>query len=270
MGALLERIRKLFLNRNTVTILAVFAGVIVLWLVYSATLSKAVDPVKVPVANKDLVAGTQITSDDFDMVEINSEALKKASVYTSSTQIVGQYINNGTSISKGAMFYQEQVVTKDKLIERDLETIPEGYRMYWLAVDNTTTYANSIYPGDKIDLWLKTETDDGKKVYEEFISNIEVIAVKDADGADVFATNPAGKPARLSFAVYDEMYSYLKAVENITGMTLYPVPINKSNSDASEDTRISNNDLVTLIDVKARLVNTDLADDDTSSNNTEE
>ena len=54
------------------------------------------------------------------------------------------------------MFYTAQVVEKKELPNAIFDEIPEGYTIYQLKVDNNTTYANSIYPGDKIDLWLKT------------------------------------------------------------------------------------------------------------------
>lgn len=267
MNNILSKIKNLFLNKNTVTILGVIAGVIGLWFAYTITLDKAVKPQKVPVAAKDLSAGTIITSEDIDYVEINTDALKKASVVTSSALLIGNYVTNNTSIVKGSMFYKNQVVTKDKLIERDLETIPEGYKLYWLAVDNTTTYANSIYPGDKIDLWLKTSYD-GKHVYEEFIKNIEVLSVKDSKGQNVFDVTSGRTPAVLVFAVPDEMFAYLSKIGYLSGMQLFPVPINKKNSDKDAKTEITNDELVKLIDSLARSVTTDINTQTEENNNT--
>lgn len=266
MNNFILKIKNLFLNRNSATILGVIAGVIVLWFVYSATLDSAIKPVKVPVAAKDLTAGTIITKDDIEYVEINSDALKKASVITSSANLINNYITNNTSVVKGSMFYKDQVVTKENLIDRDLETIPEGYRLYWLSVDNTTTYANSIYPGDKIDLWLKTKYE-GKYVYEEFITNIEVLSVKDSKGQNVFDVSTGRTPAVLVFAVDDEMFSYLSKIKYLSGMELYPVPINKKNSDEDASVQISNEALKLLIDSQAR---TAVSDTTTNENNTNE
>lgn len=247
MSSFFEKIRKIFLNKNTVTILAVVAGVIVLWVVYSITLDKAVKPQRVPVATKDLTAGTIITKDDIEYVEVNSDVLKKASVITNSSQLIGYYVTNNTSIVRGSMFYKSEVVTKDKLIERDLETIPKGYRLYWLKVDNTTTYANSIYPGDKIDLWLKTKFE-GKYVYEEFITNIEVLSVKDSKGQNVFDVTSGRTPAWLLFAVKTDMYRYLKLTENISGMSLVPVPKNNLVNPDVGSTEYSSQELIDLLD----------------------
>ena len=97
---------------------------------YSITLDKAAKPQKsAQLQPKDLTAGTIITKEDIGYVEVNSDVLKKASVVTSSSQLIGYYVTNNTSVVRGSMFYKSQVVTKDKLIERDLETVPEGYRL---------------------------------------------------------------------------------------------------------------------------------------------
>lgn len=251
MTTIINKIRNLLLNRNTVTILGVLAGVIALWIAYSITLDRAVKPQKVPVANKVLTAGTIITKDDIEYVEVNGEALRKSSVVTSSSQLIGYYVKNDTSIAIGEMFYKDQVITKDKLIERDLERVPENYKMYWLKSNNKTTYANSIYPGDKIDLWLLTKVD-GKWIYEEFIKNIEVLSVKDEKGQNVFDVTSGREPAWLSFAVDTEMYSYLKKVEYLANMSIYPVPVNKNNQEEEAKTEISNQELIKIIDSLAR------------------
>lgn len=252
----MEKIKKLLLNRNTVTILGVLAGVIALWFAYSITLDKAVKPTKVPVAVKDIPAGSIITKDDIEYVDINRDILKKASIITSSSQLINYYVNNNTSVTKGSMFYTSQVVKKDELIDRDLEIIPENYKIYWLSVDNTTTYANSIYPGDKIDLWLLTKVENNY-VYEPFITNIEVLSVKDSKGQNVFDVNSGRTPAVLAFAVPNDIFVYLSKVGFLSGMSLYPVPINKNNADKDATTEISNKELQTLIDSKSIITNPD-------------
>lgn len=252
----MEKIKKLLLNRNTVTILGVLAGVIALWFAYSITLDKAVKPTKVPVAVKDIPAGSIITKDDIEYVDINRDVLKKASIITSSSQLINYYVNNNTSVTKGSMFYTSQVVKKDELIDRDLEIIPENYKIYWLSVDNTTTYANSIYPGDKIDLWLLTKVENNY-VYEPFITNIEVLSVKDSKGQNVFDVNSGRTPAVLAFAVPNNIFVYLSKVGFLSGMSLYPVPINKNNADKDATTEISNKELQTLIDSKSIITNPD-------------
>lgn len=247
MNDIMPKIKSMLLNRNSVTILGVVAGVIVLWFVYSATLSKAVDPIRVPVANKDLTSGTLITDKDVTYVEVNSDVLKKANVITSMAELKNKYVNNNTSIVTGEMFYKENVVETSKLVHRDFEKIPKGYNIYSLKVDNTSTYANSIYPGDKIDLWLKANIQ-SKIVYEEFLTSMEVLSVRDSSGNDVFDVDSGRTPAYIRFAVPEEYFVYLKRIEYLKDMQLYPVPKNKMYASSDAKPEFVNDELKTYID----------------------
>ncbi len=246
MNSIVNNIRKILLNRNTVTILAVMAGVIVLWFFYNRTVSNAVNPQRVPVATRDITATEEITSEDFEYVEVNNDFLKNVNVITSSSQLVGRYVKNETSIKEGAMFYTSQVVDREDLKEREQEDIPKDYTLYWLKVDNTSTYANSIYPGDKIDLWLRASIN-GQIIYDEFITSIDVVSVKDSNGQNVFDGNDIRTPAWLSFAVPTEMFEYLNWIEFLN-WDLYPVPRNKLYTIEGATTEYSNLSLKSLID----------------------
>ena len=144
------------------------------------------------------------------------------------------------------MFYREQVVERSELQEREQETLPDGYTIYWLEVDNNTTYANSIYPGDKIDLWLRAEVDNNI-VYDEFINSIEVVSIKDSSGQNVFDAESSGEPAILSFAVTFEMFEYLHLIEDIPDMDLFPVPRNELYTTEGAEVSYSNDQLKDLI-----------------------
>ena len=99
MAGLINGIRKVLMNRNTITIIAVIAGVILLWFFYNMTLENAINPVRVPVAARNILATEYITADDIEYVEVNKSFLNNAgSVITSSSQLIGYYVNKGTSI----------------------------------------------------------------------------------------------------------------------------------------------------------------------------
>lgn len=247
MGSIITNIKNILLNRNMVTILAVLAGVILLWFFYNMTLENAVNPQRVPVAARTLTAKEEITEEDIEYVEVSGDILHEASIITNSNQLRGYYVKNETSITEGAMFYSEQVVKRSELKEREQEDLPEGYTLYQLAVNNNTTYANSIYPGDKIDLWLRVDNG-GTIIYDEFINSIEVIAVKNASGENIFDADGSGEPAWLLFAVNFEMFEYLNLIEDISGMYIYPVPRNELYTTEGAAVDYSNDNLKRLID----------------------
>lgn len=250
MAGLINGIRKILLNRNTVTIIAVIAGVIVLWFFYNMTLNNAINPVRVPVATREILAGELISSDVIEYVEVNRSFLNNASIITSSSQLVGYYVNNGTSIPAGAMFYSNQVVTRDVISQTAFENIPDGYTLYWLNLENglEDTYANSIYPGDKIDLWISgRDKETGLIIYDEFINSIDVAQVLDSDSKNVFDDAENRKPATLGFIITDEMNTYLRVLVR-EGYEIYPVPRNKMYTVDGKEVSYSNDTLVNLVE----------------------
>ena len=270
MGNFLTTLKKFFQNKNTVTILGVIAGVIVLWGFYNYRVNEAINPKKVPVAKRDILAKEEITKDDIEYVEVSSKLLQKSQVVVNPSLLVGHYVNIGTSIPKGAMFYVSQVVEKKELPDAITDEIPEGYTLYQMKVDNNTTFANSIYPGNNIDLFLKTRDEaTGKFMYGCFIKSIKVLAVRDSNGQNVFDSTSNRKPAFLLFSVPNKMYKLLKGTDFISGMELFPVPRNKKYTDVDGATEIDSTELETIIQSKMRPVDDSYAVEDSGSNSAE-
>ena len=239
-------LKKFVINRTTVTILGIVAGIAVLVGFYIYRVNNAINPVKIPVATKDIAATEQITAKDIEMVSISSSFLKNANVITSTSELIEKYVATGTSIPKGGMFYTDQVVEKDELPNSVFEEIPDGYTIYQLAVNNETTYANSIFP----DIWLEykqNSTEGGKIIFGEFISSIEVLAVRDSKGQNVFDVTSGRTPAYLLFAVKTDLYRYLKIAEKISNMTIVPIPRNQQYTEDAGSTEYNNEQLINLI-----------------------
>ena len=245
MGSLINTFKKFFTNKTTVTILGVVVGVAVLFGFYTYRVNNAVNPTRVPVATRTIAATEEITSDDIRMEEIGSSFLTD-DIITSTNDLVGKYINTGTSIPEGGMFYTSQIVEKEELPNSIFDEIPDGYTIYQLRVNNESTYANSIFPGDRIDLFMTTTQDD-LIYFGEFIRSIEVLAVRDANGENVFDVTSGRTPAWLLFAVPTDMYRYLKVAEYIANVTITPVPRNRTYNTESGSTEITNEELLQMI-----------------------
>ena len=227
MGNLINTIKRFISNKNTVTILGVVAGIIVLWAFYAYRVSEAISPKKVPYAKEIINATEQITEEDIAYTEINSKFLRNADVIQNVNEIIGKYVTTGTSIPAGGLFYKSQVVNKSELPNTIYDDIEDGFTVYGLAVNNHTTYGNSIYPGDKIDLYLKATDESNRIIFGKFIESITVLGVRDSSGKDVFGSTNTGTPAELLFAVPDDMYELLMLSGYISGVTVVPVPRNK-------------------------------------------
>ncbi len=250
MGGIINTFKKFFVNKTTVTILGIVVGLGVLVGFYLYRVNAEVNPTRIPVAKRDIAATEEITKDDIEYVKVSSSFLKKADVITKSDDLIGYYVATGTSIPKGGMFYNTQVVEKKELPNSVFDEIPDGYTIYQLKVNTESTYANSIYPGDVIDLYLKT-TENSLLVYGSFIQNIEVLAVRDSNGNNVFDVTSGRKPAWLLFAVKTDMYRYLKLAEQISGMSIVPVPSNNLYVADKGSTEYSSTELLELIKSKS-------------------
>jgi hypothetical protein len=264
MGNFKSTFQRFISNKNTVTILCVIAGVLVLWGFYNYRVNQAISPVQVPYAKVAITATTEITKDMIGYTEVNSKFLKNANVIKSSSQLIGMYVTTGTSIPAGGLFYTTQVVKKDSLPNSVFDNIPDGYGIFSLKVDLHSTYANSIYPGTRIDLYMKAVDDTGKIMYGKFVESIEVLAVRDSTGKNVFDQNPPSTPAELLFAVPEDMRVLLTKASFISNVTVLPVPRNKTYTAEAGATQYGSDTLKNYVLSKA----TTLPDETTSTTTT--
>lgn len=245
MGNVLTTIKRFLSNKNTVTIIGVIAGILVLYVGYNWRVKQAVTPVTVPYAKTQLNSRHEITSEDIGYMEISSEVAKKSTNLIKNTKdLIGKQIQYGNAIPKNGFFYTEQVIDKASTPDYAINNIPDGYTVFNLAVDINSTYGNSIYPGNYIDLYFKgiDDTQGRKIIYGKMIESIQVLDVRDSQGQHVFETSSESRvPAVLVFAVPDELFSLLKKANYITGnsVIIEPVPRNASYSANPGETQVS-------------------------------
>lgn len=226
MNDFMIKLKRIFVNKNSVTIIGVVLVLILLYVGYTSQINSAVDPISVPTANKKIEARTQITSDMIDVIDVPSISVDTSLVYTSKSSVVGKYVNVSAAISKGSMFFKDAIVTKDELPDSAFVKVKNGDVVYNLPVDMDSTYGNSIYPGNKIDIYLKA-VDGGKIMVGKLVANIEVLAVKDKDGNHVFETTEESRtPAMLIFGVSEEINILLRKATYMDDYdaVLIPVP----------------------------------------------
>ena len=96
--------KKFVINRTTVTILGIVAGVAVLVGFYIYRVNNSVNPTRVPIATREILPTEEITADDIEMVSISSSFLAEADVITSTEELIGKFIDTGTSIPEGGLF----------------------------------------------------------------------------------------------------------------------------------------------------------------------
>ena len=248
-------IKKFLSNKNTVTILGVIIGVVVLYVGYTYRVKQAITPRTIPVAKEAISSRTQITDDMIKYVNVSSEFISSTpNLITDASQLIGKKVNVGSSIPVNGVFYTEQVVTDEEMPDVAFANIPDGYTVFSLSVDNTMTYGNSMYPGNYIDLYLQGTDDSGKPIYGKFISSIQILDAKDSAGNHVFeGTEISATTDVLLFAVPDDMNNLLHQAELI-GFQIVPIPRNNTYTAHPGETEISNDYFTTLIKSKSAII----------------
>lgn len=248
-------IKKFLSNKNTVTILGVFAALIVLYVGYNSTVKKAITPIAVPYALDTISPGKQITEDLIGIKNVSAETVKDGFAYTNKSDVLDKYANADSVIPKGSLFYKRSVVEKNQLPDEIIYDYPEGYVLFYMSINTETTYGNSIFPGNYIDIYLKAQsaTTEGENIATNdkiligrLLQNVKVLAVLDSEGNNVFANlDEKGTPSQLIFAVPQEYYILLNKAKYLQSVnsTLIPVPTNESLKDEAGELQLSSDEL---------------------------
>lgn len=262
MGNLMFKVKKFLQNKNTVTIIGVILIVAIIYFGYNWRVKQATTPVKVPYANTTIQPRTQITEDMISYVNVLPSMVNSNTV-TDIKYIVGKWSNYNTMIPKGSLFYSNAVVTAAELPDSAFVDIPDGYTAFFLPVDTESTYGNSIYPGNYIDIYFKALNTDGKVIVGKLIENIKVLAVKDRNGQHVFENSTENRtPSIIIFAVPEDMHlllrkaTYLSNIKEISS-ELIPVPTTQSYSVEPGTIRLSSTYLKTFIELSTGTVSED-------------
>lgn len=234
------KLKNLLANKNVVTILGAVLIVIVLYAFYKWRVNSAINPISVPYAKVTIGPRTKVTNDMIGYLDIQQSSMKGQVLTNANTQIVGMYTNVNSTIPEGSLFYEGVVVRYEDLADSFLIDMPkdsEGNYMtaYNFKVNTETTYGNSIYPGNYVDIYFIGK-DEGKIMYGKIATNVKALAVKDASGNHVFENIAENRqPAQVILAVTDELASILRVAESITDSKVILVPTNATYRYESAD-----------------------------------
>lgn len=268
MGNLGVSLKKFLSNKNTVTIVGVLIGVVILYIAYNWRVNQAVSMIEVPYAKVALSAREVIEAEKVGTMKIpKSMIISNPNIITSQSDVLNKYVSYASNIPENGLFYKEQVMTAKEMPDSAFADIPEGYTIFSLGVTLHTTYGNSIFPGNKIDLFVKAEEDDGRVIFGRLIKSIKVLAVKDSEGNHVFeSTVEARTPSELLFAVPDEMYSLLMKAGYIgSGLEIIPVPRNAEYTSKESATEVSSEYIQEFIQNKSVYIGDDETLTDTNN-----
>ena len=161
MNNLIISLKRFFGNKNTITIICVLAIVLILYFAYNYRIKQATEPLRVPYARQEIQPREQITEDMIGYVEIPKKMITSNTV-TNINNIIGMFANYNTVIPSGSLFYQSTLVTWEQMPDSAWADIPDKYTVVSLNVNTETTYGNSIFPGNYIDLYYAAHDSTGK------------------------------------------------------------------------------------------------------------
>lgn len=250
-------LKKFFTNKNTVTVVGVLLAVIVLYVGYNMRVKQATNPISVAYAKQTISPGVQITEDMVGVTQV-PPAMIKGNVITNVASVIGKYTSVDSIIPEGSLFYGRSVVEKEQAKNSILLDYPKGYVLYNFPVDMESSYGNSIYPGNYIDIYLKAinKVDDNQQATEDkimvgkLLKNIKVLAVKDSNGEAVFSNlDEQRTPSMIIFAVPEKYYILLKKASFLRtyDTTMIPVPTSESLKKKPGELELSDKDLEAFI-----------------------
>ena len=222
----MRNLKKLLANKNVVTLLGAIILALVVYGLYKWQVNKAVTLVRVPYANQTIAARTEIKQEMISYVEVTQSSLKGNIITNSNVLLDNMYTNVNTVIPAGSFFYKDVIVAKNQLPDSFLIDIPEGYIAYPFSVNVKSTYGNSMYPGNYVDIYFKG-VENSKIIFGKLIENVKILAVKDGAGNHVFeGAAEQRQPAQIIFAVKEDMHKILRSAEYISGAEIILVPTN--------------------------------------------
>lgn len=275
-----SKLKRMMKSKGFVTALCAVLAVAVLLIGYNVRLNNATKPVKVPVARTRLTTRHQITEDDIIYVNVPQGALG-GDYYSNAGYVIGQYVNVDTTIPEGSLFYRGAIVSKEDLPDEALLDVPDGETLYYLTVNMTTSYTNSILPNRYIDLYISTK-DDGKALVGKLFENVRVLQVKTADGKNVFENSEESRvPYVIIFSLPEEYHLLLRKVTAINNYSISasdsgfsrieisPVPTNKFYHDEDNELKVTvaSNRLKEYIENLSNILPEDVVDDNFFTNN---
>lgn len=213
-------LKKIFANKNFVTAICFLLIGVILIVGYNMKVKSAISPIKIPYAKVTISPQTKITSDMIEYMSVAKDSVNAEYIYTKIEDILNKYTNLESTIYAGSFFYRSAVVEKDNLPTSALLNVPEGETLLRLPVNMTSSYYNSLVPGDYFDLYVRTigilpdeKNKEDEIIVGKLIDNIKILAVRASNGKNVFGTDEVLTPAGVLFSLPEEQALLIRKAE---------------------------------------------------------
>ena len=242
-------LKRLIGNKSIVTIIAGIACVVILAVAYRYRVNQKINAVSVPYAKVQINSREQVTDDKIGTVKVASSMITD-NVVKNINNVKGKYVNYNTMIPAGSLFYSSALVEWSAMPDSAWSNIANDNTIVSLSVNTRTTYGNSLYPEDKIDIY-----------YQNYDSNGQLIIGKLIEGSHIFKKSAAQKTAAaLIFAVPEDYHLLLRKAKYVGG-DLIPV---LRNANYNPETNISSTYLKEFILSQTMDIQPDAIEDNTN------
>lgn len=257
----MKKLKQILSNKNTVTLFGAVLIVLVLYAFYNIRLNQAISPIRVPYAIQEIPPRTKITNDMIGYLEITQNALK-GDVYTNvKTQIIekNMYTNANCTIPAGSLFYTKLLINETDLQNSYTSQIADGMLAYNFDVSMESTYGNSMYPGNEVDLYFRGIDSNGLIMVGKFYEKIKVLDVKDSSGRPVFeGTTEVRTPSQMILEVDNECHLVLRAAEKLSDVEIILVPYGTTLSSETDEEKnkvvLTHEEIKQYIESRATLI----------------
>jgi hypothetical protein len=240
----------------------VFLGILVIYFGYNFRVQQAIKPVRVPYALVTIQPRQRITEDMIGYASIPPGMIMGNAVIDSGF-VLDKYANYNTVIPEGSLFYTDALITAAELPDSAFIDIPEGHVPFSLPVNVASTYGNSIFPGNYINIYFKGFNEEGKVMVGKLLENIKVLAVKDSSGKHVFEnTEEERSSSYIIFALPENLHLLLRKAYYLSGdrdieAELIPVPNTEIYTGEVGVINVANQYLQTYVEVNTGFVPVD-------------
>ena len=226
MNSFMIGFKRFITNKNVVTIILVLVILVVLYFGYSGSIKKQTNPVSMPVAAQTIGPRTKITRELITTKQVPAGMLDENAI-RNIVKIEDMYTNVNVTVPEGSLFYEEWLIHESNLAGNWIEQLDyeNGELGYYMDVDVESTLGNSVLPNTYIDIYMRTNDENGTSMFGKLMKNVKVLVVHDSSGNNVFdGGDEAGAPSKIGFGVSQDYYILLKKAETLAGVELILAP----------------------------------------------
>lgn len=259
-------LKKFALNKTTVTILGIIAGVAVLVIGYTVRTNTNTSLISAYYVTQTVGSNKQLNESMIKKTRVNASLLEtNKDLVTDLSQIRDSngeffFVNYGYTLTEGSLITKTSLIAKEnKSDEKLYHNLKDGETIFKIDVDLDSTHGNAIQKGNAMDIYVEG-SNNGEVIYTKFIENLKVIDVVDNQWATTKdkknSESNSMAPRYLVTAVNEELFVLLSNITKVDDYSfkLVPEDTRKPYIENSE-ARVVNVNIKNIVEAKTSYTN---------------